>query len=150
MTDPLAVDRSKLRPGDQYQQKKDNPDDNLHLLVDVAHEDFIPEDAVILQTPPISPQAGPSKAPDLVDANLEEGLTQGTSTDAAQSFSCTNCDNDMLVSESGHHCHRVCQQCILGLAKSLADQGFKSVFCPCGDELSLEALEPLLPVQTAL
>ena len=46
--DPLAVDRSKLRPGDQYQQKKDNPDDNLHLLVDVAHEDFIPEDAVIL------------------------------------------------------------------------------------------------------
>ena len=52
----------------------------------------------------------------------------------------------MLVSESVHHCHRVCQQCILGLAKSQADQGFQSVFCPCGDELSLEALEPLLPV----
>ena len=33
---PLAVNRSKLRPGDQYQEKKDNPDDNLHLLVDVA------------------------------------------------------------------------------------------------------------------
>ena len=71
----------------------------------------------------------------MVDVNLEEGLTQGTSTDAAQSFSCINCDND----------NRVCQQCILGLAKSQADQGFQSVFCPCGDELSLEALEPLLP-----
>ena len=50
----------------------------------------------------------------------------------------------MLV--SGHHFHRVCQQCILGLTKSQADQGFQSVFCLCGDELSLEALEPLLPV----
>ena len=28
-----------------------------------------------------------------------------------------------LLSESGHYCHRVCQQCILGLAVSLADQG---------------------------
>ena len=71
--DPLAVDHSKLRPEDQYQQKKDNPDANLHLLVDVAHEDFIPEDAVILQTAPISPQAGPSKAPDLVDGGCQPG-----------------------------------------------------------------------------
>ena len=39
--DPLAVDLSKLRPGDQYQQKKDNPDDNQPLLFDVTHEDFI-------------------------------------------------------------------------------------------------------------
>ena len=60
--DPLAVDRSKLRPGDQYQQKKDNPDANLHLLVDVAHEDFIPEDTVILQTAPISPLQVPVRS----------------------------------------------------------------------------------------
>ena len=39
--DPLAVELSKLRPGDQYQQKKDNPDDNQPLLFDVTHEDFI-------------------------------------------------------------------------------------------------------------
>ena len=71
--DPLAVDHSKLRIGDQYQLKKDNPDDNLHLLVDVAHEDFIPEDAVILQTAPISPQTGHSKAPDLVDGGCQPG-----------------------------------------------------------------------------
>ena len=38
---PLAVDCRKLWPGDQYQQKKDNPDDNQPLLFDVAHEDFI-------------------------------------------------------------------------------------------------------------
>ena len=74
--------------------------------------------------------------------DLGEGLTQGT----AESFSCINCSEDKLLSESGHYCHRVCQQCILGLAVSLADQGYKSIFCPCGDQLSLEALEPLLPV----
>ena len=39
--DPLAVELSKLRPGDQYQQKKENPDDNQPLLFDVTHEDFI-------------------------------------------------------------------------------------------------------------
>ena len=74
--------------------------------------------------------------------DLGEGLTQGT----AESFSCINCLEDKLLSESGHYCHRVCQQCIIGLAVSLADQGYKSIFCPCGDQLSLEALEPLLPV----
>ena len=69
--------------------------------------------------------------------DLGEGLTQGT----AESFSCINCSEDKLLSESGHYCHRVCQQCILGLAVSLDDQGYKSIFFPCGDQLwSLSSL----------
>ena len=127
---PLAVNRSKLLPGNKYQK---HPDDTLPLevVVDVAEEDVIPEEAVVLQTVPLSPELGPSMAPDLVETT--------------ESFSCINCAKDKLLSESVHHCHRVCQQCILGLAQSQADQGFHSVFCPCGDELSLEALKPLLP-----
>ena len=53
---------------------------------DVAHDDLIPEEAVVLQAaPPTEP--GPSMAPD-----LGEGLTQGT----AESFSCI-CLEDKLL-----------------------------------------------------
>ena len=90
---PLAVNRSKILPGNKFQRDQ-NDSLLLDTVVEVTHEDFIPEETVVLQTAPLSPQAGPSKAPDLVNANLEEGLTQGTSTDAPQSFSCINCDND--------------------------------------------------------
>ena len=61
-------------------------------------------------------------------------------------FSCINCGKDKLQLESGHNCHTVCIQCIFGLARSLAKQGFQRVICPCGDELSLEALQPLMCV----
>ena len=124
---PLAVDRSKLRPGDKFQRDQDNSLP-LEVVVDVTHQDSLPEEAVVLQT---APQPGPSMAP---------------IPDSGESFNCNNCATDKLLYESAHHCHRICQQCVLGLAESQANQGFQSVFCPCGDELSLEALEPLLPV----
>ena len=137
---PKAVNRSKLLPGNQYQQ----PTVDVSVDVDVIPGDIIPGDAVVLQASSLSPQPGPSSAPDLVDSNVEKGLNQGAAV-SAESFSCINCAKDKLLSESVHHCHQICQQCVLELASSNLSQGIQAVFCPCGDEMSSEALKPLLP-----
>lgn len=137
--DPLAVNRNKLLPGDQYQ---------LPASVDLEVVPVLPEDAVVLQAAPLSPKPGPSRAPDMTDdnGNAKAGQAHG----AAESFSCISCAQDKMVFESVHHCNRVCQQCVLELAESAVTQGFSSIFCPCGDQFSLEALKPFIPADLHL
>ena len=62
---PLAANRSKLKPGESYQTLDvTEPDDNVYdVVVNVATAD-IPEDVIVMDAVPLSPEPGPSSAPD--------------------------------------------------------------------------------------
>ena len=62
---PLAANQSKLKPGESYQTSDDTaPGDNVYEdFVNVATAD-IPEDVIVMDAVPLSPEPGPSSALD--------------------------------------------------------------------------------------